>query len=232
MIRVTKGRVADVFLLEELRLPAGSFVLFDRGYLDFAGLHKLVQRGCHFVTRARSDLAFETVRSLQLTNDINSASAAGSNLGVQSDLIINLKTTSSKRAYPKPLRRVRFVDADTAQELVFLSDRLDLEPLQIAQLYKQRWRVELFFKWLKQHLCIKHFYGTSENAVKSQIWCAICAYLLLLIAHKPHATSLPMHTFIHLVETNLFSSASLSDLVKTTLSQPIQGLSSSQIELL
>lgn len=232
MLRITEGRVADVFLLEELRLPAGSFVIFDRGYLDFEGFHKLVQRGCHFVTRARSDLAFETVRSLQPTNVSNDANTAGSSLGVQSDLIIHLKTVKSKRAYPKPLRRVRFVDADTAQELVFLSDRLDLQALQIAQLYKQRWQVELFFKWLKQHLCIKHFYGTSDNAVKSQIWCAICAYLLLLIAHKPHAKSLPMHTFIHLVETNLFSCISLSDLVKTTISQPLEGLSGSQIKLL
>lgn len=235
LVSITEGKRADVHLLDEVSLPVGSFVVFDRGYLDFARFYKLVKSGCHFVTRAKSDMVFQTVQVRPIVQTQGSAEGgadkAGLHLGVQSDLIIKLQLYKSRRAYPKLLRRVRYVDADTAQELVFLSNRLDLTALQIAQLYKQRWRVELFFKWLKQHLCIKHFYGTSQNAVKSQIWCAICAYLLLLIAHKPHATTLSLHTFIHLIETSLFERITIADLVSTTATPADYRLSPKQSEL-
>jgi transposase len=129
------------------------------------------------------------------------------------DQHIRLTGNKSKRSYPKTLRRVTIYDELGARELVFISNRLDLPALTIAAIYKQRWQIELFFKWLKQNLCVKHFFGNSENAVKSQIWIAVCVYLMVLIAHKRLNTKLSLRNFMHLIETHVFEKISLQALV-------------------
>ncbi|NJM44515.1 MAG: transposase [Brachymonas sp.] len=151
--------------------------------------------------------------------------------GVRSDLRIELLLAGAQSSYPQQLRRVRYIDPDTLRELVFLSNRQDLSAQVIAQIYKQRWKVELFFKWLKQNLNVKHFFGTSENAVKSQIWAAICAYLLALITHRRLKLEIKLHTFMHLIETALFDRIEIAQLVLAATELDDCELSNKQTEL-
>ena len=208
MLTITTAKVADVHMLDTLVLPKGSIVVLDRGYVDFARLHQLVQRECSFVVRAKGNLHFGCVQAHP--NDHAS--------GVYSDQTIVLQGERSKRGYPTPLRRVRFYDAKSCLELVFLSNRLDLPALTIAAIYKQRWQVELFFKWLKQNLNVQHFFGNSLNAVRSQVWIAVCTYLMALIAHKPFHAQISLRNFLHLVEVNMFEKTPLEQMVSNALS--------------
>lgn len=207
MITITTGKVSDVGLLDSLTLPKGSIVVLDRGYVDFARLYTLVQRDCSFVVRAKDNLSFHCL----------DAHPADSKAGVWSDQTIVLTGQRSKWGYPERLRRVRFYDALSCLELVFLTNRLDLPALTIAAIYKQRWQVELFFKWLKQNLNVKHFFGNSLNAVKSQIWIAVCTYLIALIAHKPFTAQISLRNFLHLAEVNMFEKISLEQMVANAL---------------
>jgi hypothetical protein len=136
---------------------------------------------------------------------------------VYADQTIVLTGERSKKAYPDPLRRVRFYDAVSCLELVFLTNRLDLPALTIAAIYKQRWQIELFFKWLKQNLNIQHFFGNSMNAVRSQIWIAVCTYLMALIAHHGLNTELSLRNFLHLVEVNMFERITLAQMLDNAL---------------
>ena len=207
MLSITTAKVSDVFMLDSLRLPAGSIVVLDRGYVDFARLQRLVQRECSFVVRAKANLSFRCIQ----------AHPGDAKAGVWSDQTIALAGQQASKDYPGALRRVRFYDASTCLELVFLSNRLDLPPLTIAAIYKQRWQIELFFKWLKQNLCIQHFFGNSFNAVKSQIWIAVCAYLLALIAHRPFRDQLSLRNFLHLLEVNMFEKITLAQMVENSI---------------
>lgn len=207
MLTITTGKVSDVGLLDSLTLPNGSIVVLDRGYVDFARLYMLVQRECSFVVRAKDNLSFHCVH----------ANPPDTKVGVYSDQTITLTGERSKKGYPEPLRRVRFYDAVSCLELVFLTNRLDLSALTIAAIYKQRWQVELFFKWLKQNLNVKHFFGNSLNAVKSQIWIAVCTYLMALIAHKPFQSQISLRNFLHLTEVNMFEKVTLEQMVDNAL---------------
>lgn len=151
--------------------------------------------------------------------------------GVIRDQTIALAGQHSKQGYPQALRRIRFFDRESGLHLIFLTNRFDLPATTIAAIYKQRWQIELFFKWLKQNLCIKHFYGNSLNAVKSQIWIAVCVYLLALIAKKQLALDLPLQLFLQLVEVNMFERISLSQMVQNALPNLENRQLSSQIEL-
>jgi Domain of unknown function (DUF4372)/Transposase DDE domain len=153
MLSITNAKVSDVGLLDSLKLPKGSIVVLDRGYVDFSRLHKLVEQECSFVIRGKENLSFNCIQ----------AHAADVQTGVHSDQTIVLTGERSKKAYPEPLRRVRYYDANSCLELVFLTNRLDLSALTIAAIYKQRWQIELFFKWLKQNLNVQHFFGNSLN---------------------------------------------------------------------
>jgi Domain of unknown function (DUF4372)/Transposase DDE domain len=206
IVRITQGRTADVRMLDEMVLPAGSIVVMDRAYVDYARLYAIVRTGSSFVTRAKESMVFRTC-------DDKGIDAQAYAQGVRSDLRIELSLASAYSSYPQELRRVRYIDPDTLRELVFLTNRQDLPALVIAQIYKQRWKVELFFKWLKQNLNVKHFFGTSENAVKSQIWAAICAYLLVLITHRALKLKINLHTLMHLIETTLFDRIEITQLV-------------------
>jgi Domain of unknown function (DUF4372)/Transposase DDE domain len=220
MLTITTGKVGDVGLLDALALPKGSIVVLDRGYVDFARLYALVQRECSFVVRAKDNLVFNCIQ----------ANACDATAGVWSDQVV-LLSTDSTRLYPQPLRRVRFYDALSCLELVFLSNRLDLPALTIAAIYKQRWQVELFFKWLKQNLNVQHFFGNSLNAVRSQIWIAVCSYLMALIAHKRLHTELSLRNFLHLVEVNMFEKITLTQMVANAIRAASAQPPQSQIEL-
>ena len=162
-IHVSDGKLGDVNVLDILPIEAGAFYIMDRGYLDFARLFKLHQSGAFFVTRAKRGMNARRVYS----------SATDRATGVICDQRIALNGFYVSRDYPEHLRRVKFKDSESGKTLVFLTNNMTLPPLAIAALYKSRWQVELFFKWIKQHLRIKHFLGNSENAVKTQVWCAV-----------------------------------------------------------
>ena len=207
MLTITTGKVHDVKALDSLRLPPGSIVVLDRGYVDFARLYALVQRECSFVVRGKDNLKFTT----------KDCHPFDPSTGIRADQTIQLLTHKSKKAYPGPLRRVEFFDEKTQLDLVFLSNRLDLPALTIAAIYKQRWQIELFFKWLKQNLMVKHFFGNSLNAVKSQIWIAVCVYLIALMAHKELGLGISLRNFLHLVEVNMFEKITLKQMVTNAL---------------
>lgn len=221
MLSITTAKVSDVGMLDALKLPKGSIVVLDRGYVDFARLNKLVQRECSFVVRAKGNLSFNCTQ----------AHVADAKAGVWSDQSIVLTGERSKKGYPEPLRRVRFYDAVSCLELVFLTNRLDLSALTIAAIYKQRWQIELFFKWLKQNLNIQHFFGNSLNAVKSQIWIAVCTYLMALIAHKGLKTKMSLRNFLHLVEVNMFEKISLEQMLANALDADTFEHLQSQVDL-
>ena len=207
MLTITTGKVHDVKALDTLRLPPGSILVLDRGYVDFARLYALVQRQCSFVVRGKDNLKFTAMDCHPIDPST----------GIRADQTIQLLTHKSKKTYPAPLRRVEFFNEKTQLDQVFLSNRLDLSALTIAAIYKQRWQIELFFKWLKQNLMVKHFFGNSLNAVKSQIWIAVCVYLIALIAHKELGMDISLRNFLHLVEVNMFEKITLKQMVTNAL---------------
>jgi hypothetical protein len=180
-IHISDGKMHEVNVLDQLPVEAGSFYLMDRGFTDFARLHTLTRAGAFFVIRAKHNLHYVRVTSHTIDKTT----------GLRSDQTISLAGVQSSKDYPDRLRRVSFYDTKHKKKLVFLTNNFDLPALIIAQLYKQRWQVELFFKWIKQHLRIKAFFGTSQNAVKTQVWIAIATYVLIAPSSKSewHAMS-------------------------------------------
>lgn len=208
-IRITPARVHDVNILDELIPEPGAFYVMDRGYLDFARLYRLAQTPAFFITRSRSNLTFRRVASFPVDKAT----------GLRCDQHIRLTSFYSRKGYPEKLRRIRYWDLQTDHHLTFLTNNFLLPALVIAQLYKCRWQVELFFKWIKQHLRINRFYGTSENAVKTQIWIAICVYVLVAILKKELKIELSLYTILQILSLTLFEKTSLLK-VLTELSCP------------
>ncbi len=173
-IHISHGKMHDVNVLDQLPIEPGAFYVMDRGYVDFARLYRFTQARRFFVTRGK--------RNLDCTR--RERRAVDKTTGLRSDQTIVLAGPKSSRLYPDPLRRIAFYDAEHKRRLVFLTNNFTLPALTIARLYKCRWQVELFFKWIKQHLRIKAFYGTSDNAVKTQVWIAISVYVLVAIVKK------------------------------------------------
>jgi putative transposase len=169
-VLVTDGKTHDRQAVQDLHFEPGDLLIFDRAYLDYAWLYQLHQGGVWFVTRLKTNSCYEVVQTQE-------AWAGGP---VLADQVIRLSSPHGQACYPELLRRVHYRDPETGKEYVFLTNRLDLPALQVAELYRRRWRIELFFKWIKQNLKIKVFYGTSKNAVLIQIWTALIAYLLLV----------------------------------------------------
>ena len=199
-VYVTGGQVHDVNLLDELLLEPGAFYLLDRGYLDFARLYRMTQAGAFFVTRAKVNTQFYRRQS----RPVDKAT------GVCSDQTIVLNGPKTSRLYPSPLRRVHYFDAAKQLRLIFLTNNFPLPALIIAQLYRARWQVELFFRWIKQHLRIKAFYGTSENAVKTQVWVALSTYLLVAILKKRLGLDLNLHKILQILSISLFEKTPIS----------------------
>ena len=193
-IEITDGKVHDVKILDLLVPDPGAFYVMDRGYLDFERLHHLHQAQAFFVIRAKSNLQARRLYS----------SPVDKTTGLQCDQTVLLTGPLTAQHYPDKLRRVRYFDAQLNKRLVFLTNQFDLPPLTIAQLYKSRWQVELFFRWIKQHLRIKAFYGTSENAVKTQIWIAIATYVLIAIIRKQLGLPLSLYAFLQILSVTAF----------------------------
>ena len=221
-VSLTTGRVHDVRILDQLTLPMGSMLVADRAYLDFKRLFRLNAHEVGFVLRAKAN----TLTQVCGSKPVEAPS------GVVADQMVRLLTPKSVQAYPDPLRRIAFVDPESAKELVFLTNRFDLAATTIASLYKHRWQIELFFKWLKQNLAVKHFFGNSVNAVKSQIWCAICAYLVVLITIKRLQLPVSSQILLHLIETNIFEKISLDQLVNNAMSGDFEPDVANQLILL
>ena len=193
-IDITHARVGDVLVLDKIVLQPGSYIVMDRGYIDFERLYRFNQALAFFVIRAKGDLQF----SRRASHPIDKST------GLRSDQTILLTGPKSSRRYPIPLRRVSYFSDETDSRLVFLTNDFFLPALTVAAIYRQRWQVELFFKWIKQHLRIKHFFGTSSNSVKTQVWIAIAVYVLIAIIkkqlHLPHS----LHTILQILSTTLF----------------------------
>ena len=202
-IRITDGKYHDVNILDVLIPEPGSIYLLDRGYTDFARLYTLNSHGAFFVIRAKKNLQFNRVYSQQIDKS----------LGLKCDQIISLKNYYVSKEYPDKLRRVKFYDPETEKNLVFLSNIFTTSAITIASLYKCRWQIELFFKWIKQNLRIKSFYGTSKNAVKSQIWIAITVYVLIAIIIKQQKFNISLYTFLQILSVTIFEKVSIKQLV-------------------
>jgi len=198
-IHVSDGKMHDVHALDMLIPEAGAIYVMDRGYIDYARLHALHQAGAFFVTRAKSNL---------LAHRVYSAPTDRAS-GVIADQTISLDGVRTSGDYPPHLRRIRFRDPETNKTLIFLTNHTALPALTICNLYKSRWQVELFFKWIKQHLRIKRFYGTSENAVKTQIWTALCVYLLIAIVRKRLNLEASLYTLLQVISVTVFEKIEL-----------------------
>ena len=199
-IHISDGKLHDVNVLDMLAFEAGAFYVMDRGYVDFARLYTLHQAGAFFVTRAKSPMDARRVYSA--TMDRTS--------GVLCDQRVMLNGFYSARKYPEHLRRIRFRDPESGKTLVFLTNNTALPALTIAALYKSRWQVELFFKWIKQHLRIKQFLGMSENAVKTQLWCAIETYVLIAIVKKELQLDASLYTCLQILSVSIFEKTEIS----------------------
>jgi hypothetical protein len=193
-VYVTGGQVHDVNLLDELFLEAGAFYLLDRGYVDFARLYVFTQACAFFVTRAKKNMQFYRRSSHQVKHST----------GLRSDQTILLTGVRTAQRYPDPLRRIHYFDAEKDLRLIFLTNNFLLPALTIAQLYRARWKVELFFRWIKQHLRIKAFYGTSENAVKTQVWVAVSVYVLVAIVKKQLGLDLSLYKILQILSVTVF----------------------------
>ena len=209
MISISEGKKGDVTVLDELPLEPGAFYVMDRGYVDFERLYRFVLAGAFFVTRAKTNIQSSRLESRPVEPGT----------GVRSDQVIWLSLPKSIEHYPDRLRRVSYRDPESGKALIFLTNNFDLPPLTIAQLYKSRWRVELFFKWIKQNLRIKHFFGTSDNAVKTQVWIAICVYVLVAIMRKELKLELSLSQILQVLSVNVFEQVPLIELVTKTASQ-------------
>jgi hypothetical protein len=194
IIRITPAKIHDVNILDDLLFEAGAIYIFDRGYVDFARLYRIHQSRAFFLTRAKSNFVFKRLYSQPVDKST----------GVRADQIIMVAGFYPLKDYPEKLRRIRYFDKKTKKLLVFLTNNFDLPAITIAQLYKCRWQVELFFKWIKQHLRIKAFYGTTENAVKTQIWIAISIYVLVAIVKKRLKLDRSLYSILQILSVSLF----------------------------
>jgi Domain of unknown function (DUF4372)/Transposase DDE domain len=199
-IHISDGKLHDVNVLDLLAFEAGAFYVMDRGYVDFARLYALHQAGAFFVTRAKSPMDARRVYS----------TATDRSTGVISDQRVMLNGYYSAKKYPEHLRRVRFKDPESGKTLIFLTNNTALPALTIAALYKSRWQVELFFKWIKQHLRIKKFLGNSENAVKTQVWCAVATYVLIAIVKKELQLDASLYTCLQILSVSVFEKTEVS----------------------
>jgi Transposase DDE domain/Domain of unknown function (DUF4372) len=209
MISISDGKQADVNVLDQLMLEPGAFYVMDRGYVDFARLYRFVLAGAFFVTRAKAGLRVNRLESRPVDESSD----------VRSDQIVWLTLPKSIEHYPDRFRRVSYRAPETDKALVFLTNNFDLPALTIAQLYKTRWRVELFFKWIKQNLRIQHFFGTTDNAVKTQVWIAVCVYVLVAIVRKELGLKLSLSQILQVLSVNVFEQVPLVELITQTASQ-------------
>jgi hypothetical protein len=200
-IHISDGKLHDVNVLDILVVQPGSFYLMDRGYVDFARLYTIQQTSAFFVTRSKRNFQFKRRYSYPVDKST----------GLRCDQTIITTGVDTAKDYPIPLRRIRYYDADTDKSLIFITNNFDLPALIIALLYKARWQVELFFKWIKQHLRIKAFYGTSANAVKTQVWIAVSVYVLVAILKKRLDLDQSLYTILQFSSVSIFEKTPISE---------------------
>jgi len=220
-IHISDGKMHEVNILDQLLPEPGAFYIVDRGFLDFARLNRFHQAGSFFVTRAKSNTKYQRRYSHRVDRST----------GLLCDQTIFLTGIHTPQYYPAPLRRIRFRDPQTAKTRVFLTNNFLLSAFTITELYRCRWQVELFFKWIKQHLRIKAFFGTSENAVKSQLWIAIAVYVLVAIVKKRLAVSASLYQILQILSLTMFERSPLDQLLARAVADEIVAHSSNQLIL-
>lgn len=220
-IHISDGKMHEVNILDQLIPEAGAFYVMDRGYLDFTRLNQFHQSGAFFVIRGKSNLKIQRRYSRQVDRTT----------GLVCDQTVILTGFYSQQDYELPLRRIRYKDSQTNKTLIFLTNNFALPALTIAQLYKCRWQVELFFKWIKQHLRIKNFYGTSENAVKSQIWISISVYVLVAIVKKRLNLKASLYQLLQILSLTMFERIPLDQLLNGIVTDQFQSDSAKQLNL-
>lgn len=220
-ICITEGKLHDVHILDRAPVEEKSILTMDRAYVDFARLYAIHQTPAYFVIHAKRNLRFRRIDSRQVDKST----------GLRADQTIILTVKKSRQVYPENLRRVSYYDIESNRRFVFLTNHFGIPAQTVADIYKQRWKVELFFKWIKQHLRIKSFYGTSPNAVKTQIWIAISVYLLVAIAKKRFHIPGSLYTILQIIEVNVFEKNPLNHIVNKALKQETGTLVSNQLNL-
>ena len=223
-VALTPANVHDVIALDWIPLEPGSIITMDRAYNDFERLYTIHQLPAFFVIRAKKNMVYKRVQTYRSSNK---------KAGVRSDQLIRLTGIKTANFYPERLRRIAFIDLTRGKRFTFLTNNLTLPAITIAGIYRQRWQIELFFKWIKQHLKIKSFYGNSANAVKTQIWIAISTYLLIAIAKKELRISkaVSLHTFLHILEVNLFEQRPIKQIVMDAIQMRPEPEISKQLNL-
>jgi hypothetical protein len=220
-IFISDGKMHDVNILDHLAPEPGAFYVMDRGYVDFTRLARLDEAGSFFVTRAKSNIRAKRRYSHPVDRST----------GLICDQTIVLTGFYTRQGFDRPLRRVKFNDPETGKSLVFLTNNFTLPAMTIARLYKYRWQVELFFKWIKQHLRIKAFFGTSENAVKAQIWSAVCVYVLVAIIKKRLCVTASLYEILQILSLTLFEKIELFRLFQDAPLQTPQTYLDNQLNL-
>ena len=221
VIFVTQGKVHEVNLLDDLLVEPGAIYIFDRGYLDFVRLHKIHRAGAFFIIRAKSNFRFRRLYSQK----------ADKAKGVQADQVIELHGFYARKDYSDRLRRIRYYDAEKKKRLIFLTNHFTLPALTIAELFRCRWKIELFFKWINQHLRFNAFYGTSENAVKTQIWISIIVYVLVAIVKKKLNLAPSLYTMLQILSVSIFEKTPLLQLLSQIKLDEKDDEFSNQLEL-
>jgi len=220
-IYISGARAHDVLWLDDLIFEPGAFYVMDRGYMDFKRLNLIARAGAFFVTRAKDNLRF----SRQQSRPVDHAA------GVRSDQIGKPTLTKAREAFPSLLRKVRYFDQETQRDLIFLTNHLDIPALTVAHIYRARWRIELFFRWIKSHLRIKHYYGTSPNAVKTQIWIAMAVYLMVAILHKQLSLPGTLYRTLQLLSVHPFEKVPIHELLAESNFKASDDLSGNQLML-
>jgi hypothetical protein len=220
-IEITKALIHDVNILDLLIPEIGAFYIMDRGYLDFERLFDLNQAGSYFIIRAKDNLKFSRVYS----HKVDKSS------GIRCDQTVRLTGYYTQQHYPVHFRRIKYFDAEQNKDLVFLTNNFRLSSMTIVELYHNRWKVELFFKWIKQHLRIKSFYGTSQNAIKTQVWVAVCTYLTVAILKKQLKIEMSLYTILQILSVSLFEKVPIYQLLTETDYNNITEVNANQLLL-
>ncbi len=220
-IHISNGKMGDALALDLITPEAGAIYVMDRGYVDFRRLHAFHVAHAFFVTRTKSNMKYHRVYSWPVEKS----------KGIMADQTVALDGFYTSKDYPEHLRRISFRDPDTGKRLVFMTNNFTLPAETVAALYKKRWQVELFFKWIKQNLRIKHFYGTSENAVKTQIWIAVSVYVLVAIIKKEMALEISLYTFLQILSVRPFEKVQLSSAFLDIDDRSSMPISSNQLNL-
>ncbi|RYY43433.1 MAG: IS4 family transposase [Chitinophagaceae bacterium] len=220
-IYVTSGAVHELTVLEQFPLEVGSFYVMDKGYIDFSRLHDIHATGAFFITRAKANFTFRRLGSRSVDKD----------MGLRCDQSVRLKNRKVLLSYPEAIRRIKYFDAETQKEFVFMTNNFEISALEVAQLYKYRWTIELFFKWIKQHLKVKSFWGYSFNAVKTQIYIAMITYLLVALIKHQLKLKQSQYEILQILSVSLLCKTPLPELFSNQNPQSIKELNHTQLSI-